>query len=242
MLDQFEDEGADAADLVPGAEHEASESSLLRSFAVRAEALVAAPADDAKLTLLTKQVKALLKDGFSPIVFCRFIQTAKYVHEHLSGVLRNVEVEVVTGELPSEERAARIAALAARSEGVNRVLVATDCLSEGVNLQSDFQGVVHYDLAWNPTRHEQREGRVDRFGQPRDIVRAQTIYGSDNGIDGIVLDVLIRKHEKIRRDLGISVPVPAQSDEVLSALLEVPLCAATATSSSRSTSASTTVA
>ncbi len=91
VLDQFEDEGADAADLVPGAEHEASESSLLRSFAVRAEALVAAPADDAKLTLLTKQVKALLKDGFSPIVFCRFIQTAKYVHEHLSGVLRNVE-------------------------------------------------------------------------------------------------------------------------------------------------------
>lgn len=220
VLDQFEDEGADAADLVPGAEHEASESSLLRSFAVRAEALVAAPAEDAKLTLLTRQVKALLKDGFSPIVFCRFIQTAKYVHEHLSGVLRNSEVEVVTGELPSEERAARIAALAARSEGVNHVLVATDCLSEGVNLQSDFQAVVHYDLAWNPTRHEQREGRVDRFGQPRDIVRAQTIYGSDNGIDGIVLDVLIRKHEKIRRDLGISVPVPARSDEVLSALLE----------------------
>jgi len=220
VLDQFEDEGADAADLVPGAEHEASEVALLRSFAKRAEELAANPADDAKLTLLTKQVRALLKDGFSPIVFCRFIQTAKYVHEHLSGVLRNVEVEVVTGELPSEERAARIAALADRTEGASRVLVATDCLSEGVNLQRDFQAVVHYDLAWNPTRHEQREGRVDRFGQPRDIVRAQTIYGADNGIDGIVLDVLIRKHEKIRRDLGISVPVPARSDEVLSALVE----------------------
>ena len=49
-----------------------------------------------------------------------------------------------------------------------KVLVATDCLSEGVNLQDDFQAVVHYDLAWNPTRHEQREGRVDRFGQPRE--------------------------------------------------------------------------
>ncbi|MFH8249479.1 helicase-related protein [Microbacterium sp. B2969] len=220
VLDQFEDEGADAADLVPGAEHEASEASLLRAYADRADALVASPADDAKLALLIKQVKALLKDGFSPIVFCRFIQTAKYVHEHLVGALRGVAVEVVTGELPSEERAARIAALASRSEGASRVLVATDCLSEGVNLQADFQAVVHYDLAWNPTRHEQREGRVDRFGQPRDIVRAQTIYGADNGIDGIVLDVLIRKHEKIRRDLGISVPVPARSDEVLSALLE----------------------
>lgn len=220
VLDQFEDESADAADVVPGAEHEASESRLLRTYAGRADALASSPGDDAKLSLLTKQVKALLKDGFSPIVFCRFIQTAKYVHEHLAGALRNIEVEVVTGELPSEERAARIAALADRSEGSTRVLVATDCLSEGVNLQDDFQAVIHYDLAWNPTRHEQREGRVDRFGQPRDIVRAQTIYGADNGIDGIVLDVLIRKHEKIRRDLGISVPVPAQSDEVLSALLE----------------------
>ena len=42
-----------------------------------------------------------------------------------------------------------------------RVLVATDCLSEGINLQHDFDAVVHYDLSWNPTRHEQREGRVD---------------------------------------------------------------------------------
>jgi hypothetical protein len=100
------------------------------------------------------------------------------------------------------------------------VLVATDCLSDGVNLQQDFQAVVHYDLAWNPTRHEQREGRVDRFGQPAEIVRALTVYGEDTGIDGIVLDVLIRKHEAIRKDLGVSVPVPSQSDQVLSALVE----------------------
>ncbi|MEZ5181526.1 MAG: C-terminal helicase domain-containing protein [Acidimicrobiales bacterium] len=79
------------------------------------------------------------------------------------------------------------------------VLVATDCLSEGVNLQDAFQAVVHYDLAWNPTRHEQREGRADRFGQTRDVVRAVTIYGRDNQIDGIVLDVLLRKHRAIRK-------------------------------------------
>jgi hypothetical protein len=100
------------------------------------------------------------------------------------------------------------------------VLVATDCLSEGVNLQDGFQAVIHYDLAWNPTRHEQREGRVDRFGLFSDTVRALTLYGDDNGIDGIVLNVLLRKHESIRRDLGISVPVPPRSDQILSALLE----------------------
>lgn len=220
VLDHYEDESAEAADIPPGAEHEGGESGLLRELGARAQGLAGTPADDAKLSLLVRQVKGLLREGFNPIVFCRFIQTAHYVREHLARELKKAELEVVTGELPAEERAARIAALADRSEGSPRVLVATDCLSEGVNLQDDFQAVVHYDLAWNPTRHEQREGRVDRFGQPRDVVRAQTIYGADNGIDGIVLEVLLRKHEKIRRDLGISVPVPPQSERLLGALLE----------------------
>lgn len=100
------------------------------------------------------------------------------------------------------------------------MLVATDCLSEGVNLQDAFSAVVHYDLAWNPTRHEQREGRVDRFGQRRDTVRAVTLYGRDNSIDGIVLDVLLRKHEAIRQATGVSVPVPDESDTVMEAVLE----------------------
>ena len=100
------------------------------------------------------------------------------------------------------------------------MLVATDCLSEGVNLQQHFQAVVHYDLAWNPTRHEQREGRVDRFGQLAPTVRAVTLYGTDNAIDGIVLNVLLRKHEQIRKALGISVPVPDRSDDVVQAILE----------------------
>ena len=51
-------------------------------------------------------------------------------------------------------------------------------------------------------------------------MRAVTIYGADNGIDGIVLDVLLRKHEQIRKALGISVPVPDRSDDVVEAILE----------------------
>ena len=68
------------------------------------------------------------------------------------------------------------------------------------NLQDDFDAVMHYDLSWNPTRHEQREGRVDRFGQPRDTVPVITYFGTDNQIDGVVLDVLLRKHRKIKSD------------------------------------------
>jgi hypothetical protein len=100
------------------------------------------------------------------------------------------------------------------------VLVATDCLSEGVNLQEDFDAVVHYDLSWNPTRHEQREGRVDRYGQPEPTVRTVTFYGANSPIDGIVLEVLLRKHQRIRKALGVAVPVPTDSAAVIDAILE----------------------
>ena len=187
-------------------------------MAVEAEAL-ADPTRDRKLKTVIDAVKGLLADGFDPIVFCRVIDTAGYVAEHLTKALKSTATVIaVTGALPPEERAARIEELGA-TDG-RHVLVATDCLSEGVNLQDHFHAVVHYDLAWNPTRHEQREGRVDRFGQARDIVKALTIYGRDNGIDGIVLDVLIRKHREISRATGVSVPVPDASDSVVAALME----------------------
>ena len=83
-----------------------------------------------------------------------------------------------------------------------------------------FDAVLHYDLSWNPTRHEQREGRVDRYGQPSPKVRVLTYYGVDNQIDGVVLDVLLRKHKTIRSSLGISVPVPARTNEVVQALMQ----------------------
>jgi len=136
----------------------------------------------------------------------------------LRGLLgKKVEVISVTGLLPPAEREARVRAL---SEHKQRVLVCTDCLSEGINLQELFDSVIHYDLSWNPTRHEQREGRVDRFGQPQPTVRILTYYGENNPVDGLVLDVLLRKHKTIRTSLGISVPVPGDPNAVVEALME----------------------
>jgi hypothetical protein len=100
------------------------------------------------------------------------------------------------------------------------VLVCTDCLSEGINLQEHLNAVLHYDLAWNPTRHEQREGRVDRFGQEKQEVRVVTYYGTDNPIDGVILDVLIRKHKRIKSALGVTVAVPGSSERIAEALFE----------------------
>lgn len=220
VLDHADDEAVESADATPAAddtEEGTSERRKLQAFRKAALELEGAP--DAKLDQGIKVVKELLKDGFNPIVFCRFIDTAKYVAEAMGQALgKKVTVELVTGELPPEERSDRIDALADVSG--EKVLIATDCLSEGVNLQHQFQAVVHYDLAWNPTRHEQREGRVDRFGQTSQVVRAITLFGQDNQIDGLVLDVLIRKHERIRKATGVSVPVPDNSHAVVEALME----------------------
>jgi len=167
---------------------------------------------------LVKPLKDLIKDGFSPIVFCRFIQTAEYLAEQLRERLpKSVQIAAITGLLPPEERELRIKELALNP---SRILVCTDCLSEGINLQDHFDAVIHYDLSWNPTRHEQREGRVDRFGQQHEKVRMITYYGMDNQIDGIVLDVLLRKHKLIKSSLGISVPVPGNTEAVVEAIFE----------------------
>lgn len=222
VLDMALEDQAEGSDLAPGSdpgEENLSESSLRRRLLDLArEADRLRGEADAKLLQAVEHVRAFLRDGFHPIVFCRFIPTAEYVAEELRGRLpSDTEVACVTGLLPPADREARVAELAQKPK---RVLVCTDCLSEGINLQEHFDAVMHYDLAWNPTRHEQREGRVDRFGQPRKTVRVLTYYGADNPIDGIVLDVLLRKHKKIRSSLGVSVSVPLDTSAVVEAIFE----------------------
>jgi hypothetical protein len=230
VLDLDSAESSESLDGVPGSDTEAEDAlgdetisrRRLREMARQADALKGAK--DAKLLKATEMVAQLLKDGFSPIVFCRYIPTAEYVAEELRArlgkrkrELGEVDVVAVTGLLPPADREARVMEL---GESPKRVLVATDCLSEGINVQEHFDAVLHYDLAWNPTRHEQRDGRVDRYGQPRREVRVVTYYGIDNQVDGIVLEVLLRKHKKIRTSLGISVPVPGNTNTVIEAVFE----------------------
>ena len=175
---------------------------------------------DPKLQALVTHLRTLLDAGFSPVVFCRYIATAHYLHRHLKSRYAGVTVDVITGELLPEERKQRIEAFDPESKNL---LIATDCLSEGVNLQQPFSAVVHYDLSWNPTRHEQREGRVDRFGQPRKLVRATLMYGRNNPVDAAVLEVILRKAKKIRDELGVPVPVPDDEHSLTQALMQAVL-------------------
>ena len=220
VLDLEDDDIAERMDTTPGCdiEDQPGDTSSRRRLLEMARAADKLHGEkDNKLIKATELIKTMVRDGFSVIVFCRFIPTAEYVAQYLRENLRGVEVAAITGLLPPADREIRIREL---EQHPKKVLVCTDCLSEGINLQEHFDTVFHYDLSWNPTRHEQREGRVDRFGQRRFLVRVLTYYGIDNQIDGIILDVLIRKHKTIRSSLGVSVPVPVDTNQVVEAIFE----------------------
>lgn len=198
---------------------EAEDKAALRKLVQAAEALVKSK-DDPKLARLVAILKGMLKEGSSPVVFCRYVATANYVAVALKTAFPDCAVRAVTGESPSDAREAMIEELA---ESSPRILVCTDCLSEGINLQEHFNAIVHYDLAWNPTRHEQRNGRVDRFGQTRKQVKCVMLYGQDNPVDGLVLNVILHKADKIRRELGVSVPIPENDQRVSQAIVKAVL-------------------
>ena len=216
-LHDGEADNLDGSDLEPPAQLE--ETGRLQGLIQEAERL-SGKAGDPKLASLIRHIEALVKDGYHTVVFCRYIATAHYVAEHLRKTFPKATVESVTGEYTPEERHERVNAM---EEGEPRILVATDCLSEGINLQHLFTAVVHYDLAWNPTRHEQREGRVDRFGQQSEEVRCTMLWGQDNPVDGFVLNVILRKGETIQKELGVLVPMPEDEARINQALVKAAL-------------------
>lgn len=189
----------------------------LRELAHSAERL-RRTAEDTKLRRAVEIVRTLLGESFHPILWCRYVATAEYVAEHLRAELPpEIQIVCITGRMGDDERQTKIEEIDAERP---RVLVATDCLSEGVNLQEKFTAVLHYDLPWNPNRLEQREGRVDRYGQPAKQVKAIRFFGRDNPVDGVVIEVLLDKARKIHRTLGTYVPVPEEGESVTQAVLE----------------------
>lgn len=207
----------DAVDIEPGAPFEADPA--LHALVVQAEELIGTP--DPKLQALVKVLKPLIQNGANPVVFCRFLATAAYVRDGLRKAFPKLQIESVTGVLTPDERRDRVADMAPGEDEkeYQRLLVATDCLSEGINLQQLFDTVVHYDLCWNPTRHQQREGRVDRFGQPAELVRSVMMFSPDSAIDGAVFEVILRKAEEIRKATGVTVPLPDERGPVTDALM-----------------------
>jgi len=82
-----------------------------------------------------------------------------------------------------------------------RILLATDAAREGLNFQAHCTDLYHFDLPWNPGRIEQRNGRIDRKLQPADEVRCH-YFSLPQRAEDRVLEVLVRKTETIKQELG----------------------------------------
>jgi superfamily II DNA or RNA helicase len=82
-----------------------------------------------------------------------------------------------------------------------RILLATDAAREGLNFQAHCADLFHFDLPWNPGRIEQRNGRIDRKLQPAEEVRCH-YFVLPQRVEDRVLEVLVRKTETIKKELG----------------------------------------
>ncbi len=167
-----------------------------------------------------------LKDNLKPdgqwtdrrvIIFTEYRATQKWLHDLLAaeGFSGQDRLLTIYGGMKMEDRERIKAAFQADPKDAPvRILLATDCASEGVNLQNHCWQLIHYEIPWNPNRMEQRNGRVDRHGQKNPEVHVHHFVGagfeatkpvqSPGDLEGD-LEFLLRaalKVEAIREDLG----------------------------------------
>lgn len=134
------------------------------------------PEDDAKLLEFKRRLHELAAKG-QVIVFTYYADTLDYIHEQVSKSVdfANLKIEKISGATPPSKREALVNDFLAKKIDV---LMSTDVLSEGMNLQS-AQFVINYDLHWNPTRMIQRAGRIDRIGSPYKQIFVYNFFPED---------------------------------------------------------------
>jgi ERCC4-related helicase len=147
------------------------------------------------------------------VVFTRYVDTMRYLAKQIQRDRRYAHATVLTihGGLNERQRRELFRQFERAEVGI---LVATDAISEGINLQHAAAQVIHYELPWNPNRLEQRNGRVDRFGQRRPVVYVRTMV-MDETLDAAILKVLVQKAAQIRQDYGFSPPYFGDETSVL---------------------------
>jgi superfamily II DNA or RNA helicase len=193
---------------------EAIRAELSELEAVLEKAEKVTPSRDSKLQkLLDTTLRNCLARERKVIIFTRFVDTMNYLRNQIERDKRYSLIEVLTISGDLNERQRREVFL--EFERAERaILVATDAISEGINLQHAAAQVIHYELPWNPNRLEQRNGRVDRFGQRKPVVYIRTMV-MDEPLDVMILKVLVEKAAQIRRDYGFSPPYFGDETDIL---------------------------
>ena len=202
--------------------------------ALLAEMEKVVPEHDEKLNHLIQHLEQKIKNPINEgnkkaIIFTAFADTASYLYKNISSYLLkyNLHTGLVTGkEAPkttikkgydfqsiltlfspiSKEKNLVIP----NESGEIDILIATDCISEGQNLQ-DCDYLINYDIHWNPVRIIQRFGRVDRIGSPNDYIQLVN-YWPD-----ISLDEYINLKERVENRMVIADVTATGDDNVLSA-------------------------
>ncbi len=177
------------------------ELALLEQVLTKAEKIT--PRRDSKLQkLLDVVLRDLLRADPRVVVFTRYRDTMNYLADQIQRDRRYADVTVLTIHGGLNERQRR-EVFHAFERADKSILIATDAISEGINLQHAAAQVVHYELPWNPNRLEQRNGRVDRFGQRKRVVTIRTMV-IDETPDATILKVLVQKAARIREDYGFA--------------------------------------
>lgn len=204
-------------------EYKKSELDELEEIIPLAEKVTAAK--DSKLRKLTRDIlRTAIAGHFGPakiIIFTRYKDTLDYLEREIPRRLPDsksgVKIITVYGDLNEAQRKERLEAFQELDAGI---LIATDCISEGINLQHMANQMVHYELPWNPNRLEQRNGRIDRYGQKVPTVHIRTLVMSDT-LDATILKVLVQKAQNIRKDYGFAPPFFGDDANVIDIIREM---------------------
>lgn len=191
------------------------EASLLSQKAIieptLREAETITPAKDSKLLgLLNNVLREMIRRDNKAIIFTKYKDTLDYLHNEIRRHrnYKGIPVFSVFGEgMPEELRRETLAEFARQEKGI---LIATDCISEGIDLQYMAAQIIHYELPWNPNRLEQRNGRIDRYGQIRRPGGEHKVYIKtlvvNEPLEAGICKVLVEKSKQIRQDHGFCPP------------------------------------
>ncbi len=202
---------------IPGRQAIEKELQRLEELIKLAEKIT--PAQDAKLNMvLRNELPELLRQHPRAIIFTRYRDTMEYVADQIerSERFKDVKVVRIEGSLSEQQRREKFVEF---EQAKKAVLVATDAISEGINLQHACCQMIHWELPWNPNRLEQRVGRIDRFGQPEPKVFVRLMV-MDDALDGLVLETLVKKAAQIRADYGFAPPYFGDDEGILFLLRE----------------------
>lgn len=161
---------------------------------------------DAKLKELKSRLLELSKHG-QVVIFTYYADTLDYVFQNVSHdpAFTNIKIEKISGRVASGKKRSEIVDSFMSSK--IDILMSTDVLSEGMNLQK-ARYLINYDLHWNPTRMIQRAGRIDRIGSPFNEIFVYNFFPEEELEDLLrLVEILQNKIRNIDSSVGLDATV-----------------------------------